>query len=481
MNRKHLVKLIQEQRPEPPVGFETRIEQQLDHLTREEQNMKKRYKYSTVLVAAILMTALLAGAAFAASELQLFKSLFSKTSVNSARERVVTELGTTANTLASLCVEEAVYDGKSVAVLLRIVPSDAEHYAMLSSNWGLEDMSEEDYSFDFQQNINGFVQRNLIGRKDGKQILFYSPVVTVSSANISEEIIDTQTQNDGSALIWIQYTLDEVQAEDTIECTASAKIHTNNSDASVELTAVSFELTKKPDERSYTLTPVEGTSGERFNIVSSYITFAKVAAYLTVDYNYIPESDEDMGIQWYIIDDAGNQLAEELSSTIPYGNNLYRQQTEVQTLSEIPQNLYLEAKVIGKNKSLGRVPLTLTEISNDDIPDSPALVENIALSPTDSWYGSQISLTEGAIKNGNTLELTFTYSGDAMDIAKSETVYKNTDGDIIGSSITKLCVIKTDCYTLTETLDISYWPSDFVIEFTLNGNIIDSFKCKLVE
>ena len=102
----------------------------------EEVKMKKRTKVSTLLIAAALAVALLAGAGIAATKLGVFHMLDTAEPIlplEGAEALVGTNLGTVENDVAKLTVEQAVFDGQGALVQLRIAPKDAEKYVMFDS------------------------------------------------------------------------------------------------------------------------------------------------------------------------------------------------------------------------------------------------------------------------------------------------------------------------------------------------------------
>ena len=127
-----------------PEDFRLRLRETLDGL--EEKNMKKRYKVSTVLIAAVILILALAGAGIAASQLGVFRLLDTAEPIvplEGAQELVATNLGTSENEHAIITVEQAVFDGQGVMVQCRLSPRDAQIYAML--NTFMQDTPEDTY------------------------------------------------------------------------------------------------------------------------------------------------------------------------------------------------------------------------------------------------------------------------------------------------------------------------------------------------
>lgn len=246
--------------------------------------MKKRYKFSTALVAAVLLAAVLAGAAFAAGMLGIFD--FLKNSANpivpleGAEGMVATHLGVSENEWAALTVEEGVFDGQGVLLKCRIAPKDAEKYAMFNCfmQGAPEDVyilenapaevgegSSAVYSDDgiLRERITnmpgkqellidgeaveiptdravalekglpvflndgtlcyaGFDDPQVLGRRDGRETIGYWIDATVGDGMIEFSHSDAQEQADGSVVWWLSGMAGEVLDADQIE---SASTH----------------------------------------------------------------------------------------------------------------------------------------------------------------------------------------------------------------------------------------------------------------
>ena len=404
-------------------AFRLRLRQTLDGL--EEKEMKKRYKLSTVLIAAVLLLAVLAGAGVAMTRLGIF-DLFDTADpivpLPGAEEMVATNLGTSENEFAVLTVEEAVFDGQGVLVKCRLTPKDTEKYAMF--NAFIQDTPEDIYiteSFpaEFGEGsseihsedgvisitntpgkqqllVNGeqveipadretalekglpvylnngilcyteFNDFRILGRRDGRETIGYWIDVSVGDELIIPNISTAQEQEDGSIVWWQSGIADEVLDADSIELHVSARLYEGD-ETGEEKTAVdeiTFMLPKSEDERLYNIMPVGDGKGERFEILSGSISFTKVRGYFNVNYAYEQAATgEDMGITFRIYDAAGNEITTGSGSTSvkPDENGVHWWSMEMQSFEEIPETIFLEAKVIGEDKTLGRVECKLAE------------------------------------------------------------------------------------------------------------------------
>ena len=228
-----------------PEDFRDRLGDTLRDL--EERDMKKRYKFTTMLAAAIVAALLIAGAAFAAERLGLFRALESAEPIcplEGAEELVTTNLGTVEDEYVKLTVEEAVYDGQGALVQLRIAPANPELYAVLNDL--VQDTSEAVYEHETQlvpvpENFDeaaylrsigrtkedAFVERDgvryfnpedqanyTVRRRDGKALIHYFPeglLPGVSEADAEAWGVEAdnylyswsgEEQADGSVMLW---------------------------------------------------------------------------------------------------------------------------------------------------------------------------------------------------------------------------------------------------------------------------------------
>lgn len=387
--------------------------------------MKKRYKFSTVLVAAAIVT-VLAATAFAASMLGIFDFIKDRAEpivpLEGAEEMVATNLGTSENKLATLTVEEAVFDGQGVLVKCRLTPKDTEKYAMFNSfmqetpedvyvteiipaefGEGNEEIQSENgvmsiinTSGSQQLLINGeaveiptdrevALQKGLpvylnngtlcytelddfrvLGRRDGRETIGYWIHVTVDDDLIIPDTSNAQEQEDGSIVWWQSGIADEALNVDSIEVHVSAQLYEGDETGNVKpvVNDISFTLPKSEAERLYSIVPVGDGKGERFEILSGSIAFTKLRGYFNVNYTYEQaETGEDMGITFHVYDADGKKITTGSGSGSfePDENGVRWCSMEMQSFEEVPESIWLEAKVIGEDKTLGKVECRLVE------------------------------------------------------------------------------------------------------------------------
>lgn len=322
--------------------------------------MKKRYKLSALLIAAILLTLALAGAALATSGFGIFDRA-EVTPLDGAKALIETSLGVTDNELVRLTVEEAVRDDNGVVVLLRLTPLDPEHYALF--NDGLEDAPEGVYLFENFIGDDGTEHRRVVGRADGKTVIRYWPTLQAKEL-ASSDSIDAVAQSDGSVSVRIRLSVpSDEELTDTCLFTAGATLIVN--DERTRLADIQFTLSRREQTRSAVYAPAGNGEIERVKVYGLHLSSTSVSAVAHISYAYLP-TDTEMGIAFHYYGDDG--IAYELGSgecaplpdgeyEIPDGYKAETWTDRLQALSEFPDELIVEAKVIGEDIILGRVTL----------------------------------------------------------------------------------------------------------------------------
>ena len=398
-----------------PEDFRLRLRSTLNGL--EERKMKKR-KVSVALIAATLILALMAGVGIAASQLKLFRMLDTAEPIvplEGAEDMVATDLGSSENEYAVLTVEEAVFDGQGLLVQCRLSPRDAEHYAMLNSF--MQDTPEDTYitetipaevaegsqvietddgvytiineadshrlllddvEIDFPANwdeaqamgipvyedggtlyYGDYREYRVLGRRDGRKNLDYWITAYTGDDRLDLNSYHAEGQPDGSVLFWGSGIADEMLDLREIEVHVRAEVQVDGED--VPLDEIVFDLPKTEAERKYSIQPVGESGGERFEILSGSIACTKVRAYLQLDYSYDQaELGEEMGITFHLYDGEGQRIHTGTGSCREV-DGVWSLNMEMQSFAEVPETIWLEAKVIGEDKTLGRVECRLVE------------------------------------------------------------------------------------------------------------------------
>ena len=402
-----------------PEDFRLRLRQTLDGL--EEKEMKKRYKFSTVLVAAVLMIAILTGAGIAAGQLGVFDFLNDRAEpivpLPGAEELVATNLGTVENELAVLAVEEAVFDGQGVLVQMRLTPKD-EKYVMYDAfstdsplaetkiepskiaegtqeigDWTVvnegtdkrllkngveltipaspEEAQEKDLPVYLENGIlydsMGMDMIPVVSEESRKLMDYWTGVrVEIEGLPEMEQPMLTETgshegQEDGSVIIRTSHFADEPLNVESIQIHCSARVSEGSYDEGVEMKGIDIVLPRSGETRKVKVLPVDDGRGERFEILSGEIVFTKVRGYFDLKYKYQQaKSGEEMGIDFRILDANGNRITTGGGSGWEE-DGIYGWSWAIQSYKEIPETIFLEAKVIGEDKTLGRVECKLVE------------------------------------------------------------------------------------------------------------------------
>ena len=352
-----------------PEDFHLRLVDTLDGL--EEREMKKRYKFSTVLVAAAIM-ALLAGGALAASQLGVFHLMTDRVNpimpLEGAEEMVLTGLGATENELVTVTLEEALYDGQGALVQIHYAAKDPEHYALLSD--GLDFEYSGDYDIRQIESEDGYTYEMVAGRLDGKQDISCGKNIAITDDAGGEILLNTwdgEMQEDGSIVLWGSgFSAKPLSENVTLTVNASTVLWGSWDDekqerenARVEIDPITVPMERLEAERQVRYVPMNGGEGERFQIHSVEISFTKLCAYLTVDYSYQQaETGEEMGIDFILYSEDGERITTGGGEWFQNGERECRL-IEMQSFEEEPERLWLEAKVIGENVTLGRVECRL--------------------------------------------------------------------------------------------------------------------------
>lgn len=398
----------------PPVdeSFECSMECAFKAIRKEDHTVKKKVSVGFILAAVLV---LFTATAFGVGKLNLFRGI-RITPLEGAEELIATDLGSAENELVTLAVEEAVYDGQGVMVLARLSPKDPEHYA-LHNSW-LMDAPEDEYiterlpaevpegeqemlSIDASTKVVNdsgrqelYVNGNLTaipesreaaetaglpvylengtmyyadqwdfrvtGRKDEKEIIGF--VVGIEPISEGGETVDSLTdgmgsdakaQPDGSVLVWFDAFADAL-LPDEIELKLRSGVFLEGEEYPLE--DVHFTLDKIEPERAVQYESEDaGVINDRIQIRDVRIVLTRVRAYLTIDYDYKPAEDEEMGIDFRLYDSEGNEVVTGSGGAwgLDEESGLYRAQMEMQSFDDMPDTLILEAKAIG-GEVLGR-------------------------------------------------------------------------------------------------------------------------------
>ena len=340
-----------------PEDFHLRLAETLDGL--EEEKMKKRHKFSTLLIAAVIM-ALLAGGAVAANQLGVFRLLTYRADpivpLEGVEEMVVTDLGSTENDLAVLNAEEAVFDGQNVLLQLRLTPKDGEHHVMFDDM--LQNAPKDVYDIEHIQNEDGSTSIGEITRKDGKQIIDYWIYTDSMDERIYINTFDAEESEDGGIVFWAKGEADTGESVDLDALEVEIKTLLIVDGEKIWLDPLTVRIPKTGDLHRVQLVPV-GEQPERVEILSAEIDFSKLVGYITVNYRYEQLPEEEMGITFRFYDAEGNEIhSGDGSSWYQVDRNVWRMEIQPFELDDLPERIWIEAKVIDGDP-LGRIECKL--------------------------------------------------------------------------------------------------------------------------
>lgn len=355
-------------------AFRERVDDTLMRL--EEREMRKRTKFSTALIAAALVITLLTGAAFAATQLNIWEALNSAVPIiplEGADGLVSTDLATAENEYFRAIVQEGVYDGYGAIVKLRFEPKDPEKYVLLASFADPADVGDEYISEVVQVTDDGITDKRIIGRKDGKEIIFLStPRPIISGENIDAEALGLDTlfnsyrekyNPDGS----VEYWVDGMFAKDLPD-TLNISLNVRGMDAEFNtayglIENLTFDLVKNNKERTVRLVPVSDHTVEGFELIDAKITFTEVRGYISVEYTgSAADADPGAGVSLRLLDAVGNEINSGSGYCTEMENGRHCWMLEMQSFEEIPKTMLLEAHIIGEDE-LGRIECRVEEIT----------------------------------------------------------------------------------------------------------------------
>lgn len=192
----------------PPEDFLRQVDRALSGL-EEEKEMKKRYKASTVVLLAVLVT----GAAVAAGLgfIDRINESGDYRVSEAAEELIEKDLGGMENELFSVVIEEALYDGQSAILQILLTPAEPDRYALYHADYPMPDELQENFIFDAQE---GQDARMPTACRDGRTPLLYDVGVNqvrgdeMAWDNRPDDLSAPQYHEDGSVRLLIGGTAD---------------------------------------------------------------------------------------------------------------------------------------------------------------------------------------------------------------------------------------------------------------------------------
>lgn len=397
---------------EADASFRLHLHQTLTKL--EDRKMKKRYRLSSVLVAAALMLISLAGGCFAADQLGIFDFFNTADPIvplEGAEAMVGTNLGSSENEYAVLSVEEAVFDGQGVLIKCRLTPRDGENYALYDDmmQTATDDLyyieripakaaegrqhwwdNEKEYALINKNGIRkltvdgveqplplspdearerrlGFYEMgdalyyigydwNVLGRRDGKTMMGYWIWFSMDDELIFLNTHDAKEDVDGSIVWWASGVADEVLDVDAIEMTVHASVQPEDED--LPLPEIKVTLPRSEEQRVYNFTPDESTADSGIEILSAKIICTRVRAYVRIEYRS-PEN-KAMDVDFSLYSESGQEMKLGAGGSWEE-NGVYCWKIEMQPLEELSESILLEVNGIGEAQASARFVCNVSE------------------------------------------------------------------------------------------------------------------------
>ena len=379
---------------------------------KEEKNMKRKIPF-TVALAAVL--AIVSITAFALGGGNLFRNIETRLNpivpLHGAQEMIETNLGSSENEYVSVSVEEAIYDGSGVMVLVRVTPKDSAKYALYNemlqnfdedlyvtdslpvpvpegsqsfvmggrnidivnengvcsinvdgADTEIPDSNEEAiqnklpvYEIDTTVYYADFFEPVVVGRKDGKKILDYWVSVIFENAQMMINSREAYLQEDGSVLVWYDgFGFQGEKAPETLSVKVSAWV--GEDDQRYTLSEIPFKLHPCEPEREIHLVCKGESDFNEIDLLSSKIVFTKVRAYFTAEYD-CENADISPVFDLYTVNNG--KKAEKAVSGSGYvtkseeAERRYLITTEFQSFEEIPDEFILEISDHSTGKIIG--------------------------------------------------------------------------------------------------------------------------------
>ena len=368
---------------------------------KEEKNVKKKITFSMVLAAVLAIVGI---TAFALGGSNIFRNIETRLNpivpLDGARAMVEHNLGSSENEYVTVSVEEAIYDGNGVMVLVKVSPKDKDNHALY--NEMLQDFDEylyvtdsipvpvaegrQSYVIDGQEidivNENGectlyvddviseipgsseeaiqkklpvykidtsvyyadFFEPVVVGRKDGKKILDYWISVIFEDAQMMINSREAHLEEDGSVFVWYDgFGFTGESAHEKLSVKVEGWVSVD--DVQYAFQEIPFELHPCEPDREISLVFEEQTEWSDFELYSAKIIFTKVRAYFTAEYR-CDNDDLSPVFALYTVDKG--QKVEQVVSGSGYvekpeaDGGRYLCTSEFQSFTEIPEEFMLE-------------------------------------------------------------------------------------------------------------------------------------------
>lgn len=295
-----------------------------DSLRRIEQMKRKKIAKKGTLIAAVLAAVLLVSTALAVNTrfgiFDFFKqSMEGVTPPVGAEQAIQSDVAAKSCDYGSVTVEEAAYSEGNYTVVVHINANDG--------------------------------------------VGFGYPEMTIGNAESKEYAFSDKLFEDGSMSFMFEGSVSGA-APETLECEVSVNFAEGNTH--LDQLILPFRLTQSAGLRARLIPQSEG---ERWSVVSAELLFGKVTGTMDVQYRYLPRDDEAMGVTIYLFAEDGTNLLGDggsMDSTdLEDGWALCHEVSGIQSSMELPEKLYLQAKVIGEDRWLERIECSVVRMEEN--------------------------------------------------------------------------------------------------------------------
>ncbi len=359
-----------------PEEFSGYIDEALERID-EEKRMKKRYRITTVLIAAAL-TVLMAGAALAAG-MGLIEGINRRGSITvpeSAKEFIESDLGSLSTELFDLAIEEAIADGRSAFVQVRLTPKNPEEYALLAAEKVPGDRYSEACEYIFSEegtDLSG-AKGELIGRRDGKKVIRFHVQAWAGLAHLTEW--DTKYNEDGSVTLLMEgdagFEGERAQetAQLTVECGWGVHGEFDRDDAPdtwnwermpwlPESGEAAAQIHNNAEKTVVMMEAAGESENGKLSLVKGSIEFSPIKGYYSLAYAF----EGLNGDMWLMIgfSDAEGNVIRTLEGREHDAEKWTEATGAMQTFEVIPESIYLDVFDLMQDKALvDRLEVKLT-------------------------------------------------------------------------------------------------------------------------
>lgn len=301
--------------PQTPEHFIDRMEEVLAEIG-SERRVRRGKTVRTMLIAAALVLLLAGSAAAIANAMGVF-DFMKRTAepivpLKGAEELVENSLAYAEHNFGSAEIVEGIYSGRSCKLVVKVRMAD------------------------------GYTH-------------FYPELKFLNAENPGAGALDMVESEDGS----VQYMLESVlegALPEVLECEVALPVFKGGEPQ--KAVKLYFSI---GHARSESAKLVPQNEGERWKILSGSITRNEFSMVFDIEFEYMAEAGEDMGVDIRAFDESGKQYA---NGDTSYGDRglpeigekmVWRQITEIQSLDVMPEKIVFKPKVVGEDKWLEEI------------------------------------------------------------------------------------------------------------------------------